>query len=150
MAYADQIAAVKTHAVAAGAALTRAITDVAIAAPVPRGRCVRIFYGGEAEPVRMGTARVLTGELIAERIVVVIFLPIGEYAETLTSAIEDDLYAFKHELRTRIQADSQLGGQSTDLEIGYAATEFLQIGQVVYRTLEMEITTDYIEYPIAP
>lgn len=150
MAFADQLAAIKTHAVAAGATLSPALTDVAIAHPVPRGRCVRIFWAGEVEPVRMGAQRSLNAELIAERIMLVAFWPISDSSETGAEAIETDIYALKHEIRTRVLGDSQLGGMSTDLAMSYAETDFVVISGTAYRTLECEFVTDFFEYSIAP
>lgn len=151
MAYADQIAAIKTHAAAAGAALTNKILDVEIGPPYPAtGRCVRISYGGEAEPVRMGTQRVLNAELIAERIVLTVWIAVSNLSLQEIAAVETELYDFKHQLRTRVLADSQLGGQGTDLEMTYAEVDYGVIGNVRYRVLETEFLTDYQEYPIAP
>jgi len=151
MAYADQIAAIKTHAVAAGAALTRPILDVEIGPPYPgTGRCVRISYGGETEPVRMGGPRVLDAELIAERIVLTLWIPVTNLSLQEIAAVETELYAFKHELRTRVLGDSQLGGKSTDLEMAYCEVDYGVIGNARYRVLETEFLTDYQEYTIAP
>lgn len=149
MAYADTIAAILVHAIAAGAALTTPITDVQRAFPVPRGRCVRVYYGGEAEPKRMGASRVLNAELIAERTWVTLFLPISETSETLAAVLDAEAHAFKHELRTRILADSKLGGMQTDLEFEYITPDVVVIANARYLIVPCEITSNYTEYPIA-
>ena len=143
--------AVLAHCVAAGAALTNPIVDVAYAHPLPRGRCIRIFYGGEAEPAHMGSdARVLNGQMVAELIRIVAFWPLSSSGETMAATVEAEVRALKHQIRTRILGDSQLGGLSTDLALSNAITDFGANGGIVYRTLEYEITTDYDEYAIAP
>lgn len=149
MAYADQLAAVKAHAAAAGAAITPKILDVAIGVTPLTSRCVRIFYGGEEEPERMGAGLTLTSQLIGERIVLAAYIALSNLSEQELEAVESELYAFKHELRTRILADSQLGGQSTDLVMSLAEPDHVMVGNTRYRTLETEITTEYVEYPIS-
>lgn len=147
-AYTDQRDAILAHAVAAAAAVSAEFTDVQVGAPIPKGsRCVRVFYAGESEPQRIGN-RVLNGELIAETIGLIAFWAMPTMDETPTKALDTEMVAFKHELRTRILADSQLGGKSTDLEMGYAQPDFIQIGGTRWYVLEVEFTLDYIEYPL--
>lgn len=148
MAYADQLATVLTHARDAGNAISPAITDVVVAYPSPRGRCIRIFYGGEVEPVRMGAQRVLNEEMVGEQIVIVAFWPLNNLSEDQAAGIEVEAYNLKHQLRTRILADSQLGGMSTDLELGYADPGFANLAGIPYRTLEMIVNTDYTSYTL--
>jgi len=150
MAFADQLAAVLTHARAAGAALSIPITDVVVAYPVVPGRCIRIFYDGETAPARMGGDSTLTSRLVAEQIVIMAFWPLGTTSETEANVIETEVYNLKHELRTRILGDSQLGGMSTDVELGYAVPDFAELAGQPYRTLEMVLLTDYFEYTISP
>ena len=148
--YASVLAALKAHAVAAGGALDVPILDVAVAHPAPKGRCIRIFYVGETEPEHMGGNRTLNSQIIGERIGIIAWFPVSDLSETATEAIEAELYDLKHELRTRILGDSQLGGMSTDLELLQFDTDFVLAGNVRYRTLEAEVVTDYAEYTIAP
>jgi hypothetical protein len=150
MAYADTKAAIIVHALAAGAALSDPILDVAAGFPVPRGRCVRVYWAGETEPVRMGGQRVLNAELIAERTRIVLFLPITLNDETLAAVIDAQLHAFKHDLRTRVLGDSQLGGQSTDLEFEYAEPDLVVFNNARFAVLVMDIVSDFTEYAIAP
>lgn len=150
MAYADQLAAIKTHATAAGAACTPAILDVAVGAAIPNTtRSVRLFYGGEAEPERMGAGLTFNSRMIGERIVVVLYIAVSNLSEQEIEAVETELYAFKHELRTRILGDSQLGGQSTDLTMSLFEPEYEVTGNTRYRMLMTEIIPEYVEYPIA-
>jgi hypothetical protein len=149
--YIAQRDAILVHAAAAAAAVNAQWKDVAIGAPIPRGnRCVRLFYTGEAEPQRMGASRVLNGELVAETCALVAFWAMSTLDETSVKSIDDEMVGFKHELRARILADSQLGGQSTDLEMGYAEPDFLVIGGGRWAVLEVAFTLDYTEYPLAP
>lgn len=152
MGFTETIDAVATHATAAGAALSVPITNVAVGWPVPSGSCVRIYWTGEAEPVRMGGARVLNGEMVSDRIVVVAFFRVPDFSETAARNLILDMRLFKHELRTRILGDSQLGGNQTDLEMDYFDGDFISIGRegAIYGTVTTEIVTDMTEYPIAP
>lgn len=150
MAFADQLAALLTHATAAGAAITPKVTDVAIGLPLPRGRCIRLFWDGEQLPVRMGGQRDLTGELVSDRITAALFMPVSTSSEAQYSQTLTEMYAFKHEMRTRVLGDSQLGGQSTDLEMEYAAPDFAVFGQALYAVVNCTFVLDFSEYPIAP
>ena len=149
--YASAIAQIRTHALAAGLAITPAIADVDIGPPLPTStRCVRLFYGGEGEPARMGAGSTLNSRLIGERIVLIAWIAVSNLSQQEVAAVETELYDFKHELRTRVLADSQLGGMSTDLEMAPCAVDYLTVGNTRYRTVETEFTTDYAEYSIAP
>jgi hypothetical protein len=151
MSYTSQRDAILVHAAAAAAAVDAQWKDVAIGAPIPRGnRCVRIFYGGEAAPQRMGGNRVLNGELVAETVALVAFWSMSTLDESAVKAIDTEMYSFKHELRTRILGDSQLGGASTDLEMSYAEPDFQIIGGGRWAILAAEFLCDYTEYPLAP
>lgn len=148
--YTDQRDAILTHAVAAAAAVSTDFTDVQIGAPIPKGnRCVRLFYAGEASPEHFdGNRRVLNGELVAETIGLVAFWAMTTMDEGATKALDDEMVAFKHQLRTRVQGDSQLGGKSTDLAMHYATPDYLVIGGGRWAVLEVEFTTDFTEYPL--
>jgi hypothetical protein len=149
VAFADQLAAVLVHAQAAGNAITPAITDVNVAYPVAPGRCGRIFYGGEAEGERIGARRTLNSELIGEQITIVFFWPLSEIGETASASTETELYNLKHQLRTRLLGDSQLGGQSADLVLEYIEPGFWETtGGGAWRTLEASVLCEFTEYPI--
>lgn len=150
LSYADALSALTTHATAAAAALDDPILDVAVGAPVPEGRCVRLYYDGETQPARMPGQRTLNAEMVAERISLILFIPVTEMSLSQMQAVEAELYDFKHELRTRVLGDSQLGGQSTDLEMEYAEPDFVVIGNIRYRILGVSFVTDFAEYSIAP
>jgi hypothetical protein len=149
--YIAQRDAILAHAAAAAAAVNAQWRDVAIGAPIPRGnRCVRVFYGGEAQPRRMGGPRVLNAELVAETVQLVAFWTMPTLDESIAKSIDDEMVAFKHELRTRILGDSQLGGASTDLEMSYAEPDYQVIGGARWAILGVEFVTDYTEYALAP
>ena len=151
MAYADQIAAIKAHAVAAGAAMSPPILDVDIGPPLKIGtRGVRMYYGGETEPAHMGAGATLNSRLIGERIVLVAWWVVSNLSLQEVAAVETEMYAFKHELRTRILGDSQLGGMSTDLDMLPVESDYSVEGNARYRFLSTEFVTDYFEYSIAP
>ena len=150
MAYADTKAAIVIHAAAAAAALTNPILDARAAFPVPKGRCVRVYYGGEVAPVRMGGNRTLNSELVGQRTLIGIWLPVTVNDEDVAAVIDAELQAFAHDLRTRILGDSQLGGQATDLELGYLEPDQVVINNTRYLMGLWEVFSDFIEYTIAP
>lgn len=150
MSYTAARDAILVHAAAAAAATDATWLDVAIGLPRPQNRCVRVWYGGEAAPVRMGANRVLNGELVAERVVLAAFWPLSTGGVTSDKAVDSEMYTFKHELRTRVLGDSQLGGAQTDLEMEYAEPDVAVIANVRYAVLEVHFLTDFTEYAIAP
>lgn len=149
MGYTGQRDAVLAHAVAVAAAIDPAFTDVEIGPPVPAGnRCVRLFWAGEAEPEHMGAERTLTSRMVSPALALVAFWTMRTTAPGTYRAIDDEMAAFVHGLRTAILADSQLGGQSTDLEMDLADPAFVVIGNVRYASLSVGFTFDYLEYPL--
>lgn len=148
MAYTDQRDALLAHAVTAAAAVDAQWKDVLVGAPIPRGnRCVRIFWTGEAEPEHIGN-RVLNGTLVAPTCALIAFWSMSTMDEVAYRVLDGEMATFVHTLRTAVLADSQLGGQATDLEMGYAEPDFLTIGGARWAVVEIPFTFDYLEYPL--
>ena len=151
MAYATTKAALVTHAAAAGAALSDPILDVRAALPVPKGRCIRVYYGGETLPAKMdGKRYTLNSEMVAEVTLIAAFFPVVLNDEAVTAQIDTDLYTLKHELRTRILGDAQLGGASTDTELDYVEPDLVTYNNVRYLMGLWRVVSDITEYPLAP
>jgi hypothetical protein len=149
--YIDQRDAILVHAKAAALAANPTWTNVEIGFPSTlNDKGARVFYGGEIEPVRMGGARVLNGELVSEHVALVAWWAVSNLGIGQAKAIEDEMFTFKHEIRTRVLGDSQLGGKSTDLAMSYAEPDTITVGTARYVLLGFEFTTDYTEYAIAP
>lgn len=151
MAFSDILNAIETHATTAGATLTPALANVKIGYPKASNRAVRIFWGGETAPERMGESpRVLNGEMVADVIVVVAFWALSNLSEEMAELIELEARAFTAAFRTAVLGDSQLGGASKDLTVGYGTTDFPLLAGAAWRTVTFEIVTDYTEYTLAP
>jgi len=144
------LSTIVTHATAAGTAVTPAITDVANADPVPRGRCIRVWYGGETDAPEFPGSHVLSGELVGEIVNITAFWPVGDAAETLAANRDAQVYALADALRSNLQADSTLGGNVTDLAINHAVNDFVGIGNTAYRILELELILSFNEYTRSP
>lgn len=145
----EQMNAIETHVVAAGNAVEPKITDVCIGLPVPRGRCGRIWWDGEADE-RAGRRYSLNHQLIANRIGVRFFWPVSDAAEAAAKNRIFEMRAIAHEVRTRILGDSALGGNSSDLEVENAEADLLNSAGTLYATVSIEITTGILEYEVAP
>jgi len=150
MTYAQTQAAIVTHCLAAGAALSNPILDVQAGFPIAKGRCIRVYYGGEVAPERMGAEYTLNSQMVGEVTVIVAFFPITLSDETLTATIDADFYLLKDQLRTRILGDAQLGGASTDLELRLVTQDFVVLGNTRYSMGTWEVVSDFTEYTIAP
>lgn len=147
------LAQILTHVTAAGAALDNPITDVANAHPVPRGqRCIRLWYDGEQDPtVPVGGSRTLTDRMIGFRVRIIAWWQMSASGEVLAAAVDDEAYDLTYQINSRLAADSQLGGQCTDLVVGYAETGFELIGGGAWRTLAIEVVPIFTDlYAIAP
>lgn len=150
MAYADTKAAIVVHAAAAGAALTNPILDARAGFPIPKDRCIRVYYGGETEPARMGGRRTLNSEMVGQRTLIAAFFAIRTTSEDVVIVIDAELQALAHDLRTRILGDSQLGGSATDLDLGYMEPDIVTFGNARYLMGLWEVVSDYTEYSLAP
>jgi hypothetical protein len=147
--YVDTKAAIVVHALAAGLTLTDPILDVQAALPIPKGRCIRIYYGGEVPPARMGAEYTLNSQMVGEATFIAVFIPVTVNDEQVTAIADADLYTIKHELRTRILGDATLGGASTDLMLEHLGADLVTIGNTRYLLGLMRLTSDFTEYAIA-
>jgi hypothetical protein len=138
-----------THLVAAGNALTDKLLDVDRGLPSSRGRQIRWYWGGEVEPPRMGGHRVLNGELVGQRFVIVACWPLTDLSEGLVSAIDAEMQVLAGEVRTRIQGDSQLGGNVTDLDLDYADPDTAVIAGARHVVLRWDLDLSFVEYAVA-
>jgi hypothetical protein len=150
VAYSDVKAAIVVHAAAAAAALTTPILDARAGFPIPKGRCVRVYYAGETAPEHMdGKRRVLTGELVSHITRIALFLPVSVTDEALAAVLDAELFNFGHDLRTRILGDSQLGGASKDLTLHYCEPDLVTYNNVRYLLGLWDVVSDFVEYTLA-
>lgn len=153
MDYPSQRDAILAHAQAAALAVDAQWKDVSVGMPQPRGdRSVRVFYGGEVPPEHMGPDHdSLNSEMVAEVVKVIAFWEVATGSETEALAIDDEMYAFKHQFRTRVLGNARLGGEAENLTVDYADPTFIKLvsGQR-YATLAMDVIVDYTEYSKVP
>lgn len=146
----DVMDRIAVHATAAAAAVDSRWTDVAIGMPLPRARCVRIFYGGERAPERLGAEMTLNSDLIAESVMLRAFWPVSDYGAKKARALMSEQWSFVHELRTRVRGDSQLDNKSQDLSMHHAEPDDVLFGTTHYALIDVEFVVDYGEYEVAP
>lgn len=146
----DWLSAVKSAAGQAAATITPAYTDVVVGAPVPRGRCVRVWWGGEAIPAPQmdGRRYSLNHELIAQRIAATVFEPMSDMSEGNSEAAMGRIADFVLALRTVIDEDRTLGGKSVSVEPDETPCEFLNIGGTLYAYASMTMSVGIIEVQI--
>lgn len=143
--------AVQVHAAAAAVTAGGAtFYDVAVGFPAAKGRCVRIFYGGERVPQHFSDDRTLNSKLLAHAIIVRGYWPLSETAVKRQRAMEGEIAAFAQSLRSRILGDSQLGGASVDLNMTPAQCEQVVIAGTKYAILDTELVIEYDEVTLAP
>ena len=146
----DWLAAVKNAAVTAGQATTPKYDDVAIGAPVPRGRCVRVWWAGEAIPApQMGEVRYsLDHEIVGHEIAVTVFEPMGDASEQASEDRMATIADFVVELRDAIDIDRSLGGKSMSVEPEATPADFVNIGGTLYAIASMVMPVGVIEFEV--
>lgn len=137
-----------THLTAAGAALTDPIGDVDRGFPTS-GRMIRYYWGGELEPPKMGGRRVLNGEMVGQRFEIAALWPASNLSVDLITVLDVEMQLLAGEIRTRIQGDSQLGGNVTDLDLGYATADDVMISNARHIVLRWTLDLSYVEYAVA-
>jgi hypothetical protein len=149
MAYSDVKARLLVHAQTAAAAVTPPIEDVQIAFPLPKSDCVRVYYGGETDPVRMGGRYTLTSEMVGKVTLIGLFLPITSLDEELAVSLDARAEAFGHALRTAIDADLDLAASGDNTNLGDADLDIVVAGNVRFLHVMWRCVTDYTEYTLA-
>ncbi len=149
MAYADVKARLLTHAQTAAAALSRPIDDVATGLPLPNGRCVRVYYGGETEPVRMGGRYTLNSEMVGKITMIAAFWPITSLEVEVAQVIDAEAEAFSHAFRTAVDGDSDLNSQADNTTLEYGEPDIAVVGNTRYMVVMWSAVTDYVEYAVA-
>src|SRR3990167_6275436 len=142
--------AIQVHA--AAAAITAAdakFYDVAVGFPAAKGRCVRIFYGGQRDPGYFPN-RTLNSKMVAQAIIVRGYWPLSETATKRQRVMEGEMGTFVKSLETRILGDSTLGGACTDLVMGLAQCEQAVIAKIKYAIVDSTIVVEYDETALAP
>lgn len=149
MSIASAIGVLQTHLVAAGAALTDPLQDVDRGLPATAGRQLRYYWAGECEPPRMGGHRVLNGELVGQRFVIAATWPLTDLSAALVTVIDAEMQVLAGEIRTRIQGDSTLGGNITDLDLGYVEPDVVVIANARHVACRWQLDLAYVEYAVA-
>jgi hypothetical protein len=143
------LAVLETHLIAAGGALTDPLLDVTRGLPTG-GRQVRYYWGGEVEPVSMGGRNVLNAEMVGQRFIIAALWPLTDLSPELVTSIDAEMQVLAGEVRTRIDGDSQLGGNVTDLELGYGEPDDVTISNARHVALRWYLDLSYVEYAVGP
>lgn len=152
MAYPAWRDAIVVHAKAAALAVDPKWSDVAVGLRSPDRRCVRIYYGGEVAPPGFsidGDSRVLNGQMVGERVYITAFWPLASIGTSEYAVVDDEMHAWKDELRTRLQGDSTLGAACAGLDVEYAQPDVDIFGNARYALLVSEVLVSYTEYALA-
>jgi hypothetical protein len=149
MSYADVKAALLAHATTAGAAVTPAIKDVKFAFPVPKDRCIRLFYGGEADPPRFASRNTLASEMVGTVVRINAFFAVTALDEAQAEVLENQARAYSAALRTAIDGDTNLGGDADNVLLGDAEVEPTVVGNARYLVVSHVAVVAYEEYALA-
>jgi hypothetical protein len=149
-AFQDVIERLKEHAVTAGQAVQPVLSDVDIAFPLPKGRCVRLYWGGEVAPEFMGGDRTLNSQMVSDRIVVALMLPVSSASEAVAKSYVWEVTTFVRAFRRAVLADSSLSGLAAGIDMGHAAPDFTAIGGAWWLTVDIDFVVDFEEYDTGP
>ena len=139
------LAVLATHLTNAGAALTDPILDVDRGLPTG-GRQLRYYWAGEVPPPKMSGPLVLNGQMVGERVAIAALWPLTNLSVELVTAIDAEMQVLAGEIRTRIQGDSQFGGNVTDLDLGYAEPDLVTISNARHVAVRWDLDLAYVEY----
>lgn len=148
MAYADIKSRLVTHAQTAAAACIPPIEDVQAGFPLPRSECVRVYYGGEADPARFERFT-LGNELAGQVTLIALFLPLAALDEEMARAHDARGQAFAHALRTAVDADQDLATAGDNTTLEWCEPDIVTVGNTRFLTYVWRAVTDYVEYPLA-
>lgn len=148
MAYADAKARLLVHAQTAGAALTPPMEDVSMAFPLPKGRCARVYYGGETDTKRMGGRYTLNSEMVGKLTMIAAFWPITSLDAELAQVIDAEAEVFTHALRTAVDGDEALNGEVDNTTLEDAVPDVVVVGNARFLAILWSAVTDYVEYAI--
>lgn len=149
MAYADAKARLLVHVQTASAAMQRPFEDIKLGLPLPKGRSIRVYYGGETGTSRMGGRYTANSEMVGKITLIAAFWPITALDEELGSVIDAEMEAFSHALRTAVDEDSDLNGQVDNTTLEYGEPDIVIVGNTRYAMLLWSAMTDYVEYAVA-
>jgi hypothetical protein len=138
------LANIGTHVRAAGTAVTPKILDVAQGSPVSvNAAMLRYWYSGDSPAPHYPGGQTLTQIMVGERVNVAAYFPASD--RSVLAGLDTWVFAIKHELKTRLIGDSQLGGQCDDLEVGDAEVEYLDVGGALVVRLLIPLILDFGE-----
>lgn len=149
MSFADWLTKIEAHAVTAAGQANPAYTDVTVGAPLPRGRCVRVWWEGEViPPPQMGNRYSLSSEVVGHGIAVGAFEPISDLNEAGFRNMLLGLQSFFHALRVLVDADRTLAGTSAVIEPDPVEIDYANLGGILCAFGVMGFTPGYLEYAI--
>lgn len=112
-------------------------------------RQLRYYWSGEVAPPRMPGQRVLNGELVGQRFRIAASWPTSDLSLAQITVIDTEMQLLTGQIRTRIQGDSQLGGNVTDLDLGYFEPDMVLVSNVRLIILAADLDLSYVEYQVA-
>lgn len=144
MSFSGAMTVIGTHLTAAGAAVTPAIANVRRGAPMRIAEpLIRFWYTGDSDSELIPAT--LTDATFAERIAVGAYWPIADGSENVAQQVDIQTQALKAEIRHRLLADGDLGGNVAECEVGDFTVEYLELftggwAAVLLTTLDLHLT----------
>lgn len=141
------LAQLQTHLEAAAATLT----DNSFAVDrgiLTGGRQLRYYWSGETDAPRFAERFDLNGEIVGQRFSLVASWPLANLTPALATAIDIEMELLAGQIRTRLDADSDLGNHIDNHILSFAQQDIVMIGNARFVVLEWDIDMAYVEYAI--
>lgn len=148
MTVAAALVVLDAHLVAAGAALTDKMLDVARGLPTG-GRQIRYYWSGEVDPPRMPGNQTLNSQLVGSRFVIAATWPLQDLTPDTVSAIDVEMQELAGQIRTRLDGDTSLGGSVASLDLSYGEPDFVVIANARHVAVLWDLDLSYLEYTLA-
>lgn len=137
------LAVVATHLVAAGGALTNPILDVDRGFPTG-GRSIRYYWTGEVEG-----SQVFARNVVGQRFAIAALWPLSTLAPEVVAALDAEMQLLAGQVRTRLDGDTQLGGNAEWLELGYGKADVVTISNALFVALHWDLDIWYVTYTLS-
>ena len=145
MSFVGALTALDTHLVAAGAAISPTITNVAQGERSGLSRRIDYWFTSIGEPSRFPSRETLSDAMFGVELLVRVYFPVADRRETLNANLEADLYAVSIDIVSRVLGDYTLGGECVALRWEQVSTGWQEVGGGWNRISDTTFTLDFVE-----
>lgn len=151
MSFSGALTTLDTHLVAAGAAVSPAITDVAQGERTTGNSRIDYWFTEIGDPVRMGGAETLSDRMYGVTVLIRPHIAVSDRRETRNANVEARLYALSIDIVSRVMGDYTLGGNCAAGAWSGVSAGWTDNGGSMTRSADITFVFDFVEaITIAP